>query len=220
MAVQADVTPNRRGVRSRELVIDAAERVMAEEGFEAATLARVVEEAGIPLSSVYHYYGSKEGILLAVMERGAERFFADLPEPDSRLGRPVEHLSTVVLAAVRRLARQPNFLRLLVVFAVQPPAGGSGQVDAVVDRVRELALTRLRKQIGIAFGDDPRSAHVDRLARLAVAAFDGAFVAAQADRRVTLDELLQPLPPALVAARRALRGAGLAQVTSPSPVVA
>ena len=36
---------------------------MAEHGFEAATLARVVEEAGIPMSSVYHYFGSKDGIL-------------------------------------------------------------------------------------------------------------------------------------------------------------
>ena len=88
MAIRADVTPNRRGMKSRELVLDAAERVMAEQGFEAATLARVVEEAGIPMSSVYHYYGSKDGILLAVMERGAERFFDDLPIPNRRLGRP------------------------------------------------------------------------------------------------------------------------------------
>src|ERR1700745_2058102 len=101
MAVSANVTPNRRGVKSRELVLDAAGRVMAEQGFEAATLARVVEEAGIPMSSVYHYYGSKDGILLAVMERGAERFFADLPEWDRPAGRPTEHLARVVSAAVR-----------------------------------------------------------------------------------------------------------------------
>ena len=49
---------------------------MATEGFEAATIARVVDEAGVPLSSVYHYYGSKDGVLLAVMQRGAERFHA------------------------------------------------------------------------------------------------------------------------------------------------
>ena len=80
MTTRTEVTPNRRGMRSRELVLDAAERVMAEHGYEAATLARVVAEAGIPMSSVYHYFGSKDGILLAVMERGADRFFADLPE--------------------------------------------------------------------------------------------------------------------------------------------
>src|SRR6478672_1895552 len=124
MTARAEVTPNRRGLKSRELVLDAAERVMAEDGFEAATLARVVGEAGVPMSSVYHYYGSKEGILLAVMERGAERFFADLPDWDRRLGRPTQHLSEVVSTAVRTLERHPNFLRLMIAFAVQPPAGG------------------------------------------------------------------------------------------------
>ena len=67
MATTTEVTPNRRGVRSREAVLDAAERLMAEQGYEAATVARLVEEAGIPPSSIYHYFGSKEGVLLAVM---------------------------------------------------------------------------------------------------------------------------------------------------------
>lgn len=204
MASRDAVTPNRRGVRSRELVLDAAERVMAEDGFEAATLARVVTESQIPMSSVYHYFGSKDGILLAVMERGAERFFADLPDPDRRFGRPVTHLSRVVSTAVEALAVHPNFLRLLIVFAIQPPRSGDGEVHAVVRRVRELALNRLRRQIAIAFDDDPESAVTDRLSRFALAAFDGAFVASQADSATTLDAALQPLAPALVAARRTL----------------
>jgi len=205
MAARADVTPNRRGMRSRELVLDAAERVMAEQGFEAATIARVVEEAGIPLSSVYHYYGSKDGILLAVMERGAERFFGDLPEWDRRTGRPAEHLTRVLSTAARTLERHPNFLRLLIGFAVQPHALASGEVDAVVARVRRLGLDRLREQIALAFGDDPDSDLTIRLARIALATIDGAFVAAQADGTVKLEELLRPLVPGLVAVRRALR---------------
>ena len=204
MTEQATVTPNRRGVKSRELVLDAAERVMAEDGFEAATLARVVEEAGIPMSSVYHYYGSKEGILLAVMERGAERFFADMPDPDRRIGRSADHLSRVVLTAIESLERHPNFLRMLVVFAVQPPRAADGEVGAVVGRVREMALKRLRKQIAIAFDDDPRSSATDQLAHFALAAFDGAFVASRADPSGDLGPVLQHLPPALVAVRRSL----------------
>jgi AcrR family transcriptional regulator len=204
MATPADVRPNRRGVRSRELVLDAAERVMAEHGFEAATLARVVEEAGIPMSSVYHYYGSKDGILLAVIERGAERFFDDLPDLDRRIRRPTNHLATVVSTAAETLERHPNFLRLLIVFAVQPPAAAGGEVHAVVTRVRRLASDRLRQQLGIAFDDDPASPATMHLARFALAAFDGAFVASQADPSITLGHLLEPLAPALVAARRAL----------------
>jgi AcrR family transcriptional regulator len=204
MASRADVTPNRRGMRSRELVLDAAERVMAEHGYEAATLARVVEEAGIPLSSVYHYYGSKDGILLAVMERGAERFFADLPVWNGRVGRPAEHLRTVLATAARTLERHPSFLRLLIVFAVQPPARADGEIETVVERVRRQGLERMREQIALAFGDDPASPVTLRLARIALATIDGAFVASQADGTGTLEDLLEPLAPALVAVRRAL----------------
>ena len=205
MAVRADVTPNRRGMKSRELVLDAAERVMAEHGFEAATLARVVEEAGIPMKPVYHYYGSKDGILLAVMERGAERFFDDLPHPEPAAGTSRgTHLATVLSTAARTLERHPNFLRLLIVFAVQPPAHAGGEIEDVVTRVRGLGLDRLREQIALAFGDDPNSPVTIRLARIALAAIDGAFVASQADPAVTLEELLEPLVPAVVGARRAL----------------
>jgi AcrR family transcriptional regulator len=191
-------------MRSRELVLDAAERVMAEHGFEAATIARVVEEAGVPLSSVYHYYGSKDGILLAVMERGAQRFFADLPDWTRRIGRPGEHLATVLTTTARTLERHPNFLRLLIVFAVQPPARTDREIGAVVERVRRLGLDRLREQIGLAFGDDPDSPTTVRLARIALAAIDGAFVASQADGKVPLHDLLEPLVPAVIGARRAL----------------
>jgi AcrR family transcriptional regulator len=204
MATRAAVTPNRRGRRSRERVLDAAERVMAEEGFEAATLVRVVAESGIPESSVYHYYGSKDGILLAVMERGAERFFAGLPDPDKRAGSPTQHFSQIVSTAVGRLKEHPHFLRLLIVFAIQPPRSANGEIAAVVGRVREMALQRLRKQIAVAFGDDPHSATTDQLARFALAAFDGAFLASQTDSGVVLDQVLAPLASALVAARRRL----------------
>jgi len=204
MTTRTEVTPNRRGMRSRELVLDAAERVMAEHGFEAATLARVVAEAGVPMSSVYHYFGSKDGILLAVMERGADRFFADLPDLTRRAGRPAQHLARVVSAVIGTLERHPDFLRLLIVFAAQPPAAGQGEIQAVVRRIREHALDLLRAQIAAAFGDDPRNPVTDQLARFALAAVDGAFVATQADHGATLGRLLEPLAPALVASRRAL----------------
>jgi AcrR family transcriptional regulator len=185
-------------------VLDAAERVMAEHGYKAATLARVVEEADIPLSSIYHYFGSKEGILLAVMERGADRFFTDLPRWDRRVGRPAEHLAAVLAGAVRTLERHPHFLRLLIVLTVQPPAVDDGEVQAVIGRIRDQARQLLRAQIGLAFGDDPHSPATDQLARFALAAIDGAFLACQADRGVTIGQLLQPLPAALPAARQAL----------------
>jgi hypothetical protein len=73
-----------------------------------------------------------------------------------------------------------------------------------VRRVREHALELLRERIAAAFGDDPQSPVTEQLARFALAAIDGAFVAGQTDRGATLEQLLQPLAPSLVASRRAL----------------
>jgi AcrR family transcriptional regulator len=204
MAVRASVTPNNRGARSREAVLEAAESLMAEHGFEAATVAALVARAGIPASSIYHYFGSKEGVLLAVMERGAERFFAELPVPDRRIGSRLEHLRLLVDVSASTLARHPDFLRLLVVMAAQPVKAPGGEVHTVVNRVRELALVRLREQMRIVFGLDPDGAAADQLARFALAAVDGAFIAHQSRPEIALETLLQHLPAALVAISREL----------------
>jgi AcrR family transcriptional regulator len=199
------VTPNRRGIRSREAALDAAERLMAERGFDAATIASLEREAGLQASSIYHYFGSKDGVLLAVMERGAERVFAELPRPTRLIGRPTEHLEAMTSALIDVLGRRPDFLRLLVVFATQPPTADGGDVHAVVNRVRATALELLREQLALAYGDDPHDPVTEQLARFALAAIDGAFVAHQADPQVKLDEVLLPFAASVTAIRRTLR---------------
>jgi AcrR family transcriptional regulator len=204
MASNAAVTPNKRGARSRQIVLDAAERVIAVHGYATASLASIVEEAGIPMSSMYHYFGSKEGVLLAVMERGAERFYADLPEIAPSARTPEDHLTAVVDTFVAALEKNSDFLRLVIAMEVQPPPDTAAEVQIVVRRMRDEALGRLREQIAIAFDISARSATAKRLAQFALAAVDGAFIATQGDRRVTLGHLLRYLPAALVAMRDAI----------------
>lgn len=204
MAERTAVTPNSRGTRSRELVLDAAERLMAQQGYEAASVSALVDEAGVPASSIYHYFGSKEGVLLAVMERGAERFFEALPIPDRRQGSQSEHLAGLVETVAEALQVNPHFLRILIVMATQPVNASGGEVHRVVNRVRDLALDRLRDQMQIIFGVARDGADADRLARFALASFDGAFVAQQSSPRVRLGDLVGHLPAALIAVRKDL----------------
>jgi AcrR family transcriptional regulator len=199
-----DVTPNRRGARSRETVLDAAERVMAARGYDGATVTEVVREAGIPMSSVYHYFGSREGLLLAVMERGAQRAFALVPPMDGPVGPPAEHFAAMIDLVAPTLDARPDFLRLVVVMATQPPAGVAAEAHDVVDRVRGEALGHLRRHVELAFGLAADGPDADHLARLTLAMIDGAFVAAQADPDLVASDLLRSLPTMLVAARRAM----------------
>lgn len=205
-ATQRDtVTPNKRGARSREAVLDAAERVMAEHGYAGATMSLIVEAAEVPASSIYHYFGSKDGVLLAVMERGADRFFAQIPEPTERLGTPEQHLRAVAETLKAALEASPDFLRLLIVMATQPPTGEAEETLAVVRRVRQEADRRLRGQYALAFGADPDTAKARSVSRFTLAMIDGAFVAVQADPRMRIAQVLDQLPPAVVAVHNAER---------------
>ena len=73
MTDAAAATPKLRNVpaqaRSRdrlERVLDAARRVLADEGAAALTTTRVADAAGISVGSLYHYFPDKEEIAVAL----------------------------------------------------------------------------------------------------------------------------------------------------------
>jgi hypothetical protein len=138
------------------------------------------------------------------MERGAGRFFTDVPVLATRRRRPVDHLRDTVDQFADALDRNPDFLRLLVAMAVQPQS--TAEVLAVTNRVRKMALLRLGDEISVAFGPDTDDNTADRLAHFALAAIDGAFIAQQTEPGVSLRAILDGLPAALIAIRRELAG--------------
>jgi AcrR family transcriptional regulator len=54
---------------TRERLLDTAERLFAEHGFAATSLRTLTEAAGANVAAVNYHFGSKEGLLRAVVER-------------------------------------------------------------------------------------------------------------------------------------------------------
>ena len=50
-------------------ILDAAEAAFAEMGFAGASLRHIVQEAKVNLATVYYYFGSKAGLMEAVLKR-------------------------------------------------------------------------------------------------------------------------------------------------------
>src|SRR5438067_5665059 len=73
-------------VRRAELV-DAAWRVIAGEGLEAATMRRIAEAAGCTTGRVTHYFDAKDDVLVAALRevhrRAAERMRRHIREADA-----------------------------------------------------------------------------------------------------------------------------------------
>ena len=153
-----------QGEQSRELILDATERLMATRGYAATSISDIRKACGLPPSSIYWHFGSKEGVLAAVMERGADRFFAAIPTSED---------AEEQLAVLSRLqAQHPDFLRLFYMLSLE--RSDDPAVAAVVRRVRDTAIGRFRSAITQLLPADAPPSKADRvvaeLTALAVAA--------------------------------------------------
>jgi len=54
---------------TRERIIEVAERLFAEHGFEATSLRQITQQAGVNLAAVNYHFGSKEGLLKQLLVR-------------------------------------------------------------------------------------------------------------------------------------------------------
>ena len=61
-----------QGSETGTALLDAAERLMLEEGYASVTSRRVAEEAGVNAGLVYYYFGTMDELFLAVFRRRAE----------------------------------------------------------------------------------------------------------------------------------------------------
>lgn len=58
-----------KGERTRSAILDAAERLFSERGYDGVTLRQIIEEAYVQMGQLLHYFPSKEEIFVSVIER-------------------------------------------------------------------------------------------------------------------------------------------------------
>jgi AcrR family transcriptional regulator len=117
---------------TRDRVIEAALRVMDEEGLEAVSMRRVAREVGVEAMSLYHHVEDKEDLLDGICEHVMAEF--DFPEPVDDWA---ENCRRGARAWRRLLQAHPAVMRL---FAEQ--RGPVRSIDSM--RPTEFALEILR----------------------------------------------------------------------------
>lgn len=162
----------RQGEDSREVILDATERLMSTQGYAATSISHIRRETGLPASSIYWHFGSKEGVLAAVMERGAERYFAQIPRnsPD---------IETQRAAVAKLMVANPDFFRLLYMLSLE--RSDHPAVAAAIRRVRDTAISGfaevIRQMLPEAVPPEQAERVVTELAAVATAMSDGVFFA-------------------------------------------
>ncbi len=91
-----------RTTDKREEVLDIASETFLSKGYDGTSINVMAREAGISKESIYRYFGSKEDLFLAVVERELEVYKQGMQETGSNFhGKSMEEaLSSVAYAAL------------------------------------------------------------------------------------------------------------------------
>ena len=108
--------PNRSNAQEekRRLLLDAAVRVFARTGSHASRVGDIAEEAGVAYGLLYHYFQSKEEVLLTVFRETWRALIATIKSVEQAGDPPREQLRKVAEILLRSWRRDPDLVRVLV----------------------------------------------------------------------------------------------------------
>lgn len=80
-AAGCDLPQTRRGLERRTALLLSATTLFLERGYDAVSLDDILQHAGGSKTSIYKYFGNKEGLFTAICDYRRELFFKDICTP-------------------------------------------------------------------------------------------------------------------------------------------
>jgi TetR/AcrR family fatty acid metabolism transcriptional regulator len=126
--------PNRSNAQEekRRVLLDAAVRVFARKGYHASRVGDIAEEAGVAYGLLYHYFQSKEEVLLTVFRETWRALIATIRSVEQAGDPPPEQLRKVAEILLRSWRRDPDLVRVLVL-EVTRSQHLPGEMDEIVE---------------------------------------------------------------------------------------
>lgn len=136
---------------STDVILDAVRTIVLDEGPRAASVATIAKVSGAPVGSLYHRFGSRDGVLAAAWLRALERFQESATARLREGQDPVERGVAIVAGAVEFGTRHPEDARLLLAVRRRDllDADPSDELRARLDAMNAPILAELH---GIAAG--------------------------------------------------------------------
>ncbi len=146
-----------RGRRRREAILDAAEALMIEGGYEKATLKAISERTSIPIASVYHYFKDRSQVDLQIAQRHAEGLSTSVATA-VQAAQVTADLDAVIRLIIQTFVdyyrRHPSFVELWLVRNSSAISTAASEFDAYqAERIWQLLLNR-----GLIAADTPKLA--------------------------------------------------------------
>jgi AcrR family transcriptional regulator len=161
------------GEQSRERILDAANEIASERGYEGTSIGLVSKKCGLPASSIYWHFKDKDDLLAAVIDRSFATWLKAWKLPAD--GEPRERVIRLATQLAKGLLDHPDFLRLGLMLALErrpvEPRARARFLQARAQASESLREALIELAPGLTDGQ------VRLLVNYSIAGADGLFIA-------------------------------------------
>ena len=124
-------------LKASQKILAAAQRVIAQVGFQGANLEMIAKEAGLSKAALYLYFPNKENLFLRALEEGFDNMVQKVKEAAELAERPVDKLKAVISSQLSFMERHRDFLKA---FLLERRGLGCSPGDKDFMRLREKGI--------------------------------------------------------------------------------
>lgn len=151
----------------KQIIIYAAKKIMAEKGYEKASIKEIAKEAELTSGLIHYYFKNKEEILTAVLMDACNQHVIDIQNRQERV--PSEDISTEAIRVQKeKVEKEPDWYKLryeLFAIGLRNSSHADG-VNTLLEYERESISTILTSIF-------PESQEIESTACILLACFDG-----------------------------------------------
>ena len=106
---------------SAQRILREALALFSARGYDATSVREICEAAGIAKPTLYHFFGSKEGVYQALVDGALTRFRSNVAEDLESPGRLAERLKRMARSYLAHAREEPELMRFVLRLIHNPP---------------------------------------------------------------------------------------------------
>jgi TetR/AcrR family transcriptional regulator, fatty acid metabolism regulator protein len=136
----------------RRVILDAAVRVFARQGFHTCRVADIADEARVAYGLVYHYFSSKEEILDTLFLERWDVMLGAIADADERERAPREKLHAIAAFIIDSYRHDPELMKVIIVEVTRAAnTFGRTHLAKIREAYRQIAAIVARAQADSEF---------------------------------------------------------------------
>jgi TetR/AcrR family transcriptional regulator, transcriptional repressor for nem operon len=178
MVAQDDSRP---ALETRERLLQTAFQLFHEQGYHATGVATILREAGVNAGSMYHYFSSKDDLLLKVLEFALGYLEPMVMAPaEASCAEPLERVFALLDLYRERSAANQCRMGCPIGNLALEVSDGNPQARELIHRNFENWAGRVEGWLRSAEGELPPGTDLRRLARFVLTVMEGGLMQARA----------------------------------------